>query len=208
MLSVKCPRRPPRFRERGPSYRQSKKLMYPVNVLRNFARTQARTHYVMAADIELYPSPAIIPRLMRFVESQRRVLNKSAYVLPVFEIDKSLTLPNSKTQLVKALRANKSAPFHITLCGYCHQIPRYEKWLNWTGTKGLLKPILWTTREGMFEWEPVYIGTNADPLFHEELTWEGTRNKMTQVRANSVMIVARGLRTSFFAGLRNVPAGI
>ena len=31
-------------------------------------------------------------------------------------------------------------------------------------------------------WEPIFIGTNLDPPYDERLTWEGKRDKMTQVR--------------------------
>ena len=30
-------------------------------------------------------------------------------------------------------------------------------------------------------WEPIYIGTQDDPLYDERLTWEGKSDKMTQV---------------------------
>ena len=30
-------------------------------------------------------------------------------------------------------------------------------------------------------WEPIYIGTNEDPLYDERLSWEGRADKMTQV---------------------------
>lgn len=30
-------------------------------------------------------------------------------------------------------------------------------------------------------WEPIYIGTNQEPLYSEQLTWEGQQDKMTQV---------------------------
>lgn len=37
-------------------------------------------------------------------------------------------------------------------------------------------------REGEFgHWEPIYIGTQEDPLFDERLSWEGKSDKMTQV---------------------------
>ena len=32
-------------------------------------------------------------------------------------------------------------------------------------------------------WEPIYIGTQSDPLYDERLTWEGKSDKMTQVLA-------------------------
>ena len=31
-------------------------------------------------------------------------------------------------------------------------------------------------------WEPIYIGTNGDPFYDERLTWEGRKDKVTQVR--------------------------
>ncbi len=30
-------------------------------------------------------------------------------------------------------------------------------------------------------WEPIYIGTNDEPLYDERLTWDGKRDKMSQV---------------------------
>lgn len=30
-------------------------------------------------------------------------------------------------------------------------------------------------------WEPIYIGTHADPHYDERLSWEGKSDKMTQV---------------------------
>lgn len=37
-------------------------------------------------------------------------------------------------------------------------------------------------RVGYFvHWEPIYIGTNADPHYDERLSWEGKSDKMTQV---------------------------
>ncbi len=34
------------------------------------------------------------------------------------------------------------------------------------------------------KWEPIFIGTNDDPLYDEELHWEGRSDKMTQGRWN------------------------
>lgn len=35
-------------------------------------------------------------------------------------------------------------------------------------------------------WEPIYIGTQDDPLYDERLTWEGKSDKMTQVFFNLI----------------------
>ena len=31
-------------------------------------------------------------------------------------------------------------------------------------------------------WEPIYIGTKAEPFYDERLSWEGKQDKMAQVR--------------------------
>jgi len=44
------------------------------------------------------------------------------------------------------------------------------------------QPLLVVRREFPYHrWEPIYIGTNEEPLYSEELTWEGQQDKMTQV---------------------------
>lgn len=43
-------------------------------------------------------------------------------------------------------------------------------------------------RLGYFvHWEPIYIGTNADPPYDERLSWEGKSDKMTQVTLNNFL---------------------
>lgn len=37
-------------------------------------------------------------------------------------------------------------------------------------------------RQGKFlHWEPIFIGTHQDPYYDERLSWEGKKDKMTQV---------------------------
>ena len=151
---------------------------------------------MLAADIELYPSPNLIPMLLKMVKrkpARLKPIVKTAnttsnntpkvYVPPVFEVDEALPPPNSKSELLTLLKIKKAVPFHFELCSYCHKLPGYNKWLAAKVVPGQVRPSHWTTRKNRFDWEPVFIGTNADPLYHEELTWEGTRNKMSQVIA-------------------------
>lgn len=38
-------------------------------------------------------------------------------------------------------------------------------------------------RRGKYvHWEPIFIGTHRDPLYDERLSWDGMKDKMTQVR--------------------------
>lgn len=62
-------------------------------------------------------------------------------------------------------------------------------------------------------WEPIYIGTHADPHYDERLSWEGKSDKMTQVsrvkmktRIHSEESVANSMCS--FLGIRAVRAGL
>ena len=181
------------------TFRSLKNLTYPVNVARNFARSSAKTHFVLAADIELYPSLNMIPMFLQMAKRKEALpkhipRNKSSddpkvYVPPVFEVASTLPPPDTKSELLKLIKMKKAVPFHVALCSYCHNLPGYNKWLRTKVKPGRVKPSHWTTRKNRFDWEPVFIGTNSDPLYHEELTWEGMRNKMSQVKTRKHIIL-------------------
>lgn len=47
---------------------------------------------------------------------------------------------------------------------------------------GRVRPLIITKREyPHHRWEPVFIGTREDPLYTEEMSWEGKQDKMAQV---------------------------
>lgn len=42
-------------------------------------------------------------------------------------------------------------------------------------------------RHGKFvHWEPIFIGTHQDPYYDERLSWEGKKDKMTQVQTKLI----------------------
>lgn len=84
-------------------YRSHKKLLYPVNVGRNVARDAAQTHYLLASDIELYPSPGIINAFLEMVLRQDAPLRHSkpkVFPLSLFEVESYVSPPNTKLGLV------------------------------------------------------------------------------------------------------------
>lgn len=181
-----CSQIPPFGSQVRSTFRWAKNLTYPVNVVRNFARTQSTTHFLLAADIELYPSMNLIPMFMEMIASNEingtvPPSDKEVYVLPAFEVAQNVSMPNSKAELLKLLKNGKAVPFHEKLCSYCHVLPGRNKWMKSNSTEEQTSVSHTVKRLGMFDWEPVYIGTNAEPLFDEALSWEGQRNKMTQV---------------------------
>ena len=85
------------------------KYSYPINVVRNVARLNVRTKYVMAIDIELYPSVGLVPQFMQLVEREKALLRKSphVYVLPPFELERGTIPPTNKIQLIKLFKSRK-----------------------------------------------------------------------------------------------------
>lgn len=169
------------------TYRAKKHLTYPINVLRNVAREAAQTHYVLAADIELYPSINIIPKFLDMIASNPKTLqrtNPKVFALNVFEVTEDQQVPMTKSVLLRMINNGTAIPFHLYVCPACHTIPNNKEWMITEETEGL-HVFHVGKRMGEFDvWEPFYIGTNEDPLFDERLSWEGMRDKMTQVRVS------------------------
>merc|ERR1719268_469397 len=72
------------------TYRKIHSMTYPVNVGRNVARETANSHYIFPSDIELYPSPGLIPAILKMVTSgEEEALkrpNPKVFVSSIFEI--------------------------------------------------------------------------------------------------------------------------
>nr|CAH7768445.1 unnamed protein product [Callosobruchus chinensis] len=165
-------------------YKAQKKLLYPVNVGRNVARESAQTNYVLPSDIELYPSPNIIEKFLDLIaQNTGPLLSKNPKVFPlhIFEVSANQSVPETKTQLKEMLGNGLAVPFHKKLCPGCHGVPKAKEWQNANESNGL-HVFHVGKRNGRFvHWEPIFIGTHADPLYDERLSWEGKSDKMTQV---------------------------
>lgn len=84
-------------------YKAQKKLLYPVNVGRNIARESAVTHYILPSDIELYPSPGVIPDFLEMIRRQDPPLLRQrpkVFPLSIFELESNMSLPVNKSDLV------------------------------------------------------------------------------------------------------------
>ena len=177
-------------------YKSQKKLLYPVNVGRNVARETAQTHYILPSDIELYPSPNIIPQFLKMIaDNSGPLLSKNPKVFPLhlFEVSANQQVPDSKTKLKEMLANGTAVPFHKKLCPGCHSVPKAKEWQNANETAEL-RVFHVGKRNGKFiHWEPIFIGTHADPLYDERLSWEGKSDKMTQVRWWSIFRLPDGV---------------
>ncbi|XP_043269529.1 uncharacterized protein Liprin-gamma isoform X4 [Venturia canescens] len=167
---------------RSETYKNKNGLIYPINVGRNIAKETALTHYILVADIELYPSRYLVwSFLITVIQNKIPYRNSSfpkVYVLPPFEVTEDSQVPEYKSQLLKMLEEGKAVPFHEKICPECHRVPGYDQWKS-EDTSPFL-PLLARRINSYAFWEPVYIGTANDPIYDERLSWEGQKDKRIQ----------------------------
>jgi len=166
------------------TYRHRLGLSYPVNVARNVARITASTHFVFPSDIELYPNPNLIKDFLEMIRRNDRELQRPAprvFVSSIFEISANhSSLPASKHELVSLLNSSVVIPFHKTVCPQCHKIPKAVEWPQASIKPGMSVFYVGKRIHPFQHWEPIYIGTNSEPLYDERLSWEGRSDKMAQ----------------------------
>ncbi|RLU24349.1 hypothetical protein DMN91_002437 [Ooceraea biroi] len=67
------------------------------------------------------------------------------------------------------------------LCPHCQRFPGLTRWMI-RPDPNKVRPLIVTRREyPHHRWEPVFIGTRDDPLYTEEMSWEGKQDKMAQM---------------------------
>ncbi|XP_043669492.1 beta-1,4-glucuronyltransferase 1-like isoform X1 [Vespula pensylvanica] len=155
-------------------------MTYPINVARNVARTSANTARVLVSDIELLPSERLASGFLAMVHDRPPKLGV-VFVLPVFEIDANEQPPSTKKELLSAAKAGLAVYFHRFLCPHCQRFPGLTRWMVRTDP-GKVRPLIITRREyPHHRWEPVFIGMREDPLYTENMSWEGKQDKMAQM---------------------------
>ena len=115
-------------------------MTYPVNVGRNVARETANSHYIFPSDIELYPSPGLIPAFLKMVTSGTEAAlkrpNHRVFVSSIFEIKEGHELPETKADLLRLLKSKVVIPFHKMVCSRCHAIPKAKEWMEESSLSG------------------------------------------------------------------------
>lgn len=183
-LTYDCSSDPPFIgAKRENMYVTENNLTYPINVGRNVARTMSETHFMITSDIELYPNPNIIPDFLKLIAGcEYKIIpyKPVVFVLHIFEIKKQIPIPSTKSQLIKLLEKGAVIPFHKKICAVCHTIPKFEEWKKTNQSEGLQIFNIGSRTGAYYHWEPIYIGTNAEPKYDERLTWEGMKDKVVQ----------------------------
>lgn len=103
--------------------------------------------------------------------------------MPVFEVELNQTVPEDKPSLIRMFQDGTATWFHAW-CPQCHKVPMADDWISLDSIDREMEVFATAKRQGdFFKWEPIYIGTNDEPLYDERLNWEGKKDKMTQAYA-------------------------
>lgn len=192
----------------GQTVRKLKGLIYPINVARNVARNFATTTRVLVSDIELLPSEKLASSFITMLHGRQPRLGL-IFVVPVFEIKENQQTPKNKCELITAIKNGQAVYFHKYVCIHCQRFPGITRWLL-RPDPGQVKPLIITRREyPHHRWEPLYIGTQQDPFYNEDMSWEGQQDKMVQVwpilYSHQVRFIIFIIFYCFVADVRNVP---
>lgn len=100
--------------------------------------------------------------------------------------------------------------FHKWVCDICQNFPDRNLWASQVPINNTLNVFRSAKRtRKRNSWEPLYIGTNDEPLYDERLSWDGKRDKMSQmyemcllnydllILDNSFLVHAPGIKVSF-----------
>ncbi|GMR50885.1 hypothetical protein PMAYCL1PPCAC_21080 [Pristionchus mayeri] len=162
---------------------------YPINVVRNVARTYILTQYQAMADIDFLFSERFEEKMRRIADQVISVNPKAALVYRIFEIDENeIEIRNAtinKTDLRELVHADRARTFHGKNWWPGHGIPELQKWLEEPEKEypGIFNSKLSQKRRRF--WEPQVIVNRNIPKFDEtfpyrhgnniELRWEMCR---------------------------------
>ena len=156
---------------------------YPNNLLRNLASKNSRTEYIFVIDVDMLPNKDLHSDFLQFsnkyklFSDQKSMYEKTVFVIPAFEVETGVPIPNDKKDLLKLWSSERLRPFYYELCWKCHRNTDYDAWQNLANTHDLQMAfeLDWTD-----PWEPFYIAKKSIPLYDERFKQYGF-NRISQV---------------------------
>lgn len=155
---------------------------YFINVGRNIANKAALTYYRMSSDIELYPSAGLVDNFFNYIKANPHLVQdkkRRVFIIPTFELDINTEVPFDPLELYNLLINKKAIYFFQSLCAHCFPIPNKQDYTDKMGMDPVFSTFSIIKRLGKFKaMEHFYIGTENDPIYAEEITWNIKGNKM------------------------------
>lgn len=149
---------------------------YPQNLMRNLARRTCPCDYTITIDVDMLTVPFMAENLTGFLNSVSLTpCRKCSYVVPVYELDNTVTYPpNDKMELLRLLLRRHARRFHMKVYNKNQGNSHLEHWevepsRFSSGDYSVLYNI--TTYEEF--WEPILILPYTAPLFDERFVGYG-----------------------------------
>lgn len=155
---------------------------YFINIGRNIANKAALTFYRMSTDIELYPSERLVERFFNYLKANPHLVQdrkRRVFIIPTFEVDINTRVPSNTSQLYDLLIKKKAIYFFQSLCTHCFPTPNKTEYNDKMRSNPEFSTYTILKRLGKYKaMEHFYIGTENDPIYAEEISWNIKGNKM------------------------------
>ncbi|KAH0950585.1 hypothetical protein HN011_006998 [Eciton burchellii] len=102
--------------------------VYPQNHMRNLARKNCQSDYVLLTDVDIVPSFNLTLALDEFLAGDK--CDKCAYVIPTYELDTRVRFPQNKTELIRLARKGLARPFHQKVFIHNQFATNFTRWLQ------------------------------------------------------------------------------
>ena len=159
------------------NYAFTRNTKYPNNLLRNVATSNAETEYIFVIDIDMLPSSNLNGDFTDFAKQTRISDERTMFVVPAFELQNGLSVPNNKKSLLQLWKRREVRPFYYEMCWRCQKPTDYDAWrnLSYSASLSVGYEVEWKD-----PWEPFYIGPKSIPRYDERFKQYGF-NRISQV---------------------------
>ncbi|XP_071840414.1 beta-1,4-glucuronyltransferase 1-like isoform X1 [Apostichopus japonicus] len=147
-------------------------LPYPINFLRNLGSQGAETNFVMVVDIDMLTNIDFFKHTTELLKSRdvQEKLKKMALVIPVFEMDESISdSPKTKQELRSAVIDGSVRQGYIEVCAHCHGPIDYNRWFRiQDSVVGAVYQIDYRSL-----WDPILLVRNGGLLYDDRFKQYG-----------------------------------
>ncbi|CEF68376.1 N-acetyllactosaminide beta-1,3-N-acetylglucosaminyltransferase [Strongyloides ratti] len=141
-------------------------ITYPINTIKNIARKQIKTKYMVFADINDFFSQNFEYKMSKLII--KKIKNSfrinSVLVYRNFEVDTLAERPKTKKELIQLINSSKAFIFD-TYLNNTHQINKLEEWFYKKET--LTPSVQYVTSFNYVNWDPNFVSDNKIPYFDE-----------------------------------------
>ncbi|CAG7785536.1 unnamed protein product [Allacma fusca] len=146
--------------------------LYPQNHMRNIARKTCTTSWVFMTDVDIIPRPNSSLLLQEFYESPSSKCSKCAFVIPVYELERSARYPETKRQLIDYANSGLARQFHLKIYRFGHWATNYSMWVSTYIEEGPVQ-ISHMVDPRMNHYEPFYVSSDVIPAHDERFIGYG-----------------------------------